>query len=245
MNRLSAKKPFTAPPRLPPKLPPRIKLADSVYETLKETVMSGGLKAEARLNIDQLARELSVSPTPVREALARLEWDGLVVSEPLTGYSVAPPLAESRIEELFEMRVWLEPIAARLAAENVQPEPLVALAEAQETMRRAITAGERNQHERGRNQPTTMFWTGDVRFHTTIQEMSERRLLAEAIERLRPYLQLARLVHLHTGIAIETVEEHDAILTAIKSEAPGEAASAMRRHIEASRRRLRSNLKPV
>src|SRR5258708_33016968 len=75
MNRVSAEEPVTEPPRPAFRLPPRTRLADSVYETLKETVMSGGLKAEARLNIDQLGRELSVSPTPVREALARLEWD--------------------------------------------------------------------------------------------------------------------------------------------------------------------------
>ncbi len=245
MNRVSAEEPVTEPSSPAFRLPPRTRLADSVYETLKETVMSGGLKAEARLNIDQLGRELSVSPTPVREALARLEWDGLVVSEPLKGYSVAPLLDESRIEEIFEMRIWLEPIAARLAAENVQPEPLEALADAQETMRRAISAAERSQHEQGPNQHRTVFWNGDVRFHTTIQQMSGHRLLADAIERLRPYLQLARLVHLQTGMAIETVEEHDAILAAIKGEAPGEAASAMRRHIEASRRRLGADPKPA
>jgi len=66
---------------------PRQILSDSVYEAVKELVMDQHIEPGARVNIDQLARDLRVSPTPVREALARLEMDALVIKEPLRGYS--------------------------------------------------------------------------------------------------------------------------------------------------------------
>src|SRR4051812_10810655 len=69
-----------------------------------------------RLNIDALARQLAVSPTPVREALARLESDGLVRKRPLIGYTVAPVLTRQEFEELYDMRLILETAAARRAA---------------------------------------------------------------------------------------------------------------------------------
>jgi len=72
-------------------LPPsRQTLSDSVYEAVTELIMDQHIAAGARVNIDMVARQLNVSPTPVREALARLEMDGLVTKEPLRGYTVTP-----------------------------------------------------------------------------------------------------------------------------------------------------------
>src|ERR1700730_14482273 len=69
-------------------LPPsRQTLTDSVYEAVQELVMDQHIEAGARVNIDLVSRQLNVSPTPVREALARLEMDGLVIKEPLRGYT--------------------------------------------------------------------------------------------------------------------------------------------------------------
>src|SRR5207302_468801 len=80
-------------------LPQRQMLSDGVYEAIKRLLMEHTLPPASRVNIDQLARQLNVSPTPVREALARLEADALVVKEPLRGYTAAPLLDLRALEE--------------------------------------------------------------------------------------------------------------------------------------------------
>jgi DNA-binding GntR family transcriptional regulator len=98
---------------------PRLKrstLGDDVYETLRSAVLEHTLKPGDRVNIDALARELEVSPTPVREALARLESEGLLRKRPLAGYTVSPLLTRREFDDMFDMRLLLECAAARWAA---------------------------------------------------------------------------------------------------------------------------------
>src|SRR3954452_141794 len=83
-------------------------LADGVYEAIKSLIMDRRIEPGAKINMDALARDLDVSPTPVREALARLEADGLVTKRALVGYTTAPMLDATGLEELFELRQLLE-----------------------------------------------------------------------------------------------------------------------------------------
>src|ERR1700694_108976 len=101
-----------------PLAPSRQTLTDSVYEAVTELVMDQHIAAGARVNIDLVARQLNVSPTPVREALARLEMDGLVMKEPLRGYTVTPTLDTKTFNDLYDVRRLLEPFAAHRAAER-------------------------------------------------------------------------------------------------------------------------------
>ena len=86
----------------------------------------------ARILIDALARELDVSQTPVREALSRLEREGLVRKAHLIGYSAAPQLSRKRFDDLFGFRLLLEPEGARLAARGraIEDEVTAVLADA-------------------------------------------------------------------------------------------------------------------
>jgi len=79
-------------------------LADHVYEALLEWLMDGRLEPGAAVSIDGMARELDVSPTPVREALARLEHTGMVRRVALKGYRVAPVFTREDFAELMEAR---------------------------------------------------------------------------------------------------------------------------------------------
>src|SRR5256885_2577031 len=109
----------TAPGRRAgPRLPQRQVLADDVYEPVKALVMDHVIAPGARVSIDGLARQLGVSQTPIREALARLESDGLVTKEPLRGYSATPLLTRSEVDDLFQFRLLVEPWAAARAAET-------------------------------------------------------------------------------------------------------------------------------
>src|SRR5690606_32939295 len=90
-------------------------LRDRVYERVLQLLLSGEVAPGARLSIDTLARQLDVSPTPVREAMVHLERTGLVTREALKGYRVAPPLGAAQLRELFDARLILETEAARMA----------------------------------------------------------------------------------------------------------------------------------
>src|SRR5258708_13912167 len=118
--------------------PSRQTLTDSVYEAVMELVMDQHIEAGARVNIDLVARQRNVSQTPVREALARLEMDGLVVKEPLRGYSVTPMLDTKNFNDLYDVRRLLEPFAARRTAERRDEKVLRVLERELAEMRRLV-----------------------------------------------------------------------------------------------------------
>jgi DNA-binding GntR family transcriptional regulator len=79
------------------------------------------------VTIDALARELGVSQTPIRDALNRMEADGLVVRVPHAGYRIPPQITRERFEDMLEVRLLLEPAAARRAAERASAEQVAGL----------------------------------------------------------------------------------------------------------------------
>src|SRR5260370_4597378 len=108
--------------------------------------MDQSIKPESRINIDKLAWELQVSPTPVREALARLESEGLVTKEPLRGYSAAPLLDLSTFLQLFEMRLLLEPVVARKPATALREEDFLPLDPLSLSIQQATVAQTYQEH---------------------------------------------------------------------------------------------------
>src|SRR3954452_4463078 len=86
----------------------RSTLGDDIYDVLRARILEHSMQPGDRVNIDALARELEVSQTPIREALARLESDGLVRKRPLVGYTVSPLLTRAEFTRMFEMRLLLE-----------------------------------------------------------------------------------------------------------------------------------------
>jgi DNA-binding GntR family transcriptional regulator len=219
--------PQPAHPRL--SLPPRTILRDSVYEAIKGMLMDLDVVPGSRLSIDGIARELDVSPTPVREAMTKLESDGLVAKRPHAGYTVAPLLDEVTLDNLYDIRLLLEPEAARLAASVVSPREVSALREASRAMS-SRPAGENYQAYRD-------FSVLDARLHRTIAEASGNPLIADALGRLHAHTHSYRL-YFRTGIAEETVREHEAVVEAIASGDDDGAGAAMREHLNSSRVRL-------
>src|SRR3954453_21778562 len=96
--------------------PQRTVLADDVYEIIRDSLISQRIAPGARLNLDELARKLHVSNTPVRQALARLESDGFVTKEPYRGFAASRLLDSRTIIELYEYRLLIEPATAARAA---------------------------------------------------------------------------------------------------------------------------------
>lgn len=213
-------------------IPPlrRSTLGDDVYEALTALVMEHTLAPGDRINIDALARELEVSPTPVREALARLESDGLVRKRPLAGYTVAPLLTRDEFHDMFDMRLVLEGTAARWAAERADAaarDGIVADAATPLPPGAGVTDG---WHSHG------AFTARDAQFHGLIAGAACSPLLRDAISRLHAHLHLHRL-YFPFAQAGSTAQEHEVIAAAIAAADPDAAEAAMREHLTRARER--------
>ncbi|MEV4312117.1 GntR family transcriptional regulator [Actinocrispum sp. NPDC049592] len=200
-----------------------------MYEAIKGMLMDHDLAPGARLSIDGIARELQVSPTPVREAMTKLESDGLVAKRPHAGYIVAPLMDQVSLDNLYEMRLLLEPAAAELAAKHSTTAQQTELTTLIKDMS-AHPAGDKYQAYRD-------FATQDALLHRLIAEASRNPLISDALTRLHAHTHSYRL-YFKVGIAEETMREHEDIVNAILQGKADEARAAMRRHLESSRDRL-------
>jgi DNA-binding GntR family transcriptional regulator len=208
----------------------RSTLGDDVYETLTALVMEHTLAPGDRINIDALARELEVSPTPVREALARLESDGLVRKRPLAGYTVSPLLTRTEFNDMFDMRLVLEGTAARWAAERADAAARQGIVAEAATAIAPVTAGADGRHSHA------AFTTLDARFHGLIAEAADNPLLRDAIARLHSHLHLHRL-YFPFAQSGTTGQEHQVIAAAIAAGDPDGAEAGMREHLTRARER--------
>lgn len=211
--------------------PARLGVRESVFQALKALLMDHDLEAGTRLSIDGLARQLDVSQTPVREALARCESEGLVVRRQNAGYLVAPLLDEAALDDLYDIRLLLEPPAAARAARNATAAEVDAMRGTLDQMTPPLR-GDTYQVYRG-------FAELDAVFHNAIAEASRSPLMADTLRRFRAHTHGYRLYFRH-GIAGHAVGEHEAVLAAIRRQDADAAAAAMHAHLEASRSRLKS-----
>ncbi|MFH8473954.1 GntR family transcriptional regulator [Streptomyces sp. NPDC018000] len=212
-----------------PASPRREVLTDSVYEAVKAMVMDHVIQPGARVGIEALSRSLGVSATPVREALARLEADGLVVKRSLSGYRATELLTRQGVEELFEMRLLLETRAAALAAEHIGDAELDRVESLVEEMQ--------GLPDNGHSYAVYgQFAVLDQQFHDALAAASGRTMLAAAVERLHTHLHLFRLSAV-TGGSPATAMEHSRILRAVLRRSPERASQAMRDHLELSLQR--------
>jgi DNA-binding GntR family transcriptional regulator len=204
-------------------------LADDVYEAIFNKLMSLEIAPGARITVDGLVRELEVSHTPIREALGRLEGEGLVVKTHLVGYSAAPQITHRRFDELYELRLLLEPDGARRAALRVNEERMAKL---RETARRMWKLGS------SRERPSySGFARLDADFHDQIMEVAGNELIRDTLAHLHSHFHIFRLMY-HARVTEEALGEHESLLEALSGGDETGAERAMRTHIERSRQRL-------
>ena len=115
-------------------------LTDRVYGAIRKAIRSGEIPAGGRLRLRDLAAQLGTSPMPVREAIGRLERDGLVVRVPHRGAVVAD-LTPAELAHVYETRLLLEVEATRLGCLGVDEEGLARMRAAEDRMRTAVRAG--------------------------------------------------------------------------------------------------------
>lgn len=198
-----------------------------VYAALRMPIVDGQISPGTRINIDAVARDLGVSQTPVREALQRLEADGLLVYTPGRGYRTTPMLDLAGLRSVFEFRLLVEPWAARAAASDRLANPAAAL----DT---EIGAFERAAH--GSGDVRQQMLAHDTRFHDMILAAAGNEVVRHAYAQTHCHLHVFR-VHPVDVDGTLTIAEHRAIWEAIRGGDPIGAEDAMANHIRNSYQR--------
>ena len=196
-------------------------LRELVLEAIREAIINGTLKPRERLMEIQLAEELGVSRTPIREALRKLELEGFIVMVPRKGAYVAD-VSFKDIADVFEIRAALEGLAAGLAAERITDEEL-------EEMERLVV----EKTEAISNNDMERLVAVDTSFHETIYKASRNERLTNIINNLREQIQRYRTTSLaYPGRMKRSLEEHRGIVEAIQSRNAQLAHQVAREHIE-------------
>ena len=193
-----------------------------VYDNLKMAILSGRLGPSERLTEEHLAETLGVSRTPVREALYRLEAEGLIRSLETRGFIVSGDSREE-VEELFEIRAILEGYALRIISARISEESLQQLDTFIDKAQAALKAGRMGD---------VFKW--NTRFHDHLHELvSDTARLYRMIVDMRKQVLRHRKVTLQSVEGAQrTIDGHRKILLALRLKDPELCERTMRQHIK-------------
>lgn len=203
--------------------------AGDAYQLIYGLLISGEIEPGARIAVDQLVRRLGVSQTPLRQALVTLESEGLVTKTHLVGYRAGELLTRKEFDDLFAVRMLLEPQAAAWAAEHRSEEDILALKALQDEMT--------TQAAQTGAVPYAQFAQRDGQLHNLIAGVSGNESLRDSVTRLHPHLHLFRLQY-NTTVATDALDEHAEIVDAIAAGDGKAARAAMKNHLKRGQRRL-------
>lgn len=195
------------------------RIADAVYEQLRERIFSGDLPAGARLSVPAIAEELDVSRSPVRDAVLRLTQERLAREEPRRGAVVAR-VGPEELAALYEVREVLEGLAARLAVENAGRRLVDRLREVLAEHEQAVASADVQRH-----------MDLDMRFHALVRQAGANPEATRLLDDIQTQIRLAMRTTTVTGGPQQAVEDHRRILAAIESGDPYQAERVARAHI--------------
>lgn len=199
-------------------------LSDRAYERIKHDIICCLFAPGTEVSEAQLCAQYKLGKAPVRMALSRLAHDGLVRAIPRRGYMVTPVTLQD-IQDVFELRLMLEPAAARMAAGRVDAQRL-----------RMLDDICREGYQTGNAKSTARFLDANKAFHVTIAHAAGNARLAGAIEQLLD--EMTRLLHLGLGMRNRSQEmqhEHRTLVRALGRGDGDTAANICRDQIEAAR----------
>jgi DNA-binding GntR family transcriptional regulator len=205
-------------------------LATLAYESIVEAIVDRRLQPGSRLSIEDLAVQLEMSTTPVREAIMRTVAERLVIQDRHRGFTVAPLLSESAYHQLFEVRHLLEMHAIRIC----QPDP-VAIA----NLTQLVTTMAAMEHGPV-YRDFQAFSKADATFHRTLVTMAGNLFLLRSWENLHFHLHVGRL---YAGAGVidfgDALAEHAAIMNALQAGDPMRLLADADHHIRCAEQRLR------
>ena len=202
-------------------------LKDWAYDVIKEAILAFQFAPGVQLHIQELAKQMDISRTPIREALLRLENDGLVRAVPRVGFFVTE-ITRSDLRELFELRGLLEGYAAQEAASLLSDDDLAHMDRLFENSVSAVERGELKE-----------FLEAETALHTFLIEHCGNSRLIQVMESLKDLTYRERILSIESLDNVrESCVEHQAILDALHKRDGALAGERMRVHIRNVKRRL-------
>lgn len=196
-------------------------LRDVVFNTLRQAILRGELKPGERLMEIQLANKLGVSRTPIREAIRKLELEGLVLMIPRKGAEVAQ-ITEKNMQDVLEVRKALEELSVQLACERITAEQVEEMKMAAEDFRKVLKSGD-----------VTKIAEADVKFHDIIFAATNNQRLITLLNNLREQMYRFRVEYLKQKECYpQLLEEHDKLIALISGGEVEEACELMGCHID-------------
>jgi DNA-binding GntR family transcriptional regulator len=211
------------------RVPRREPIWKGVYRNLRLAILSRDIAPDARLIEVELAKALGVSRTPLREALARLEADGVIGTAKGGGYVVTDP--RSKLADAYHLRAAIEGYGVRLAAEHVTHEEIATLRANVEANRRIDLADVKGRAKLNAD------------FHQTLANASRSPRIIQAFHNQRDFVMTDEDMRLHTEDACrQFVHEHDLIVSALEMRDGDMADRIMRHHLQRAVKLLQGNL---
>lgn len=196
-------------------------LRDVVFNTLRQAILRGELQPGERLMEIQLANKLGVSRTPIREAIRKLELEGLVLMIPRRGAVVAE-ITEKSLRDVLEVRGSLEELAVELACERISEEEIEELKKSAEAFALSLQSGD-----------LTEYAEADVKFHDIIYNATDNQRLVQLLYNLREQMYRYRVEYLKRAEVHEKLlSEHQYIIEMLEKRNQEEAIAAVCRHID-------------
>lgn len=217
-------------------------LRDGAYDRVLDMLLDGTLQPDDNLSIDGLARELGVSPTPIREALVHLEHTGLVTRTALRGYRVAPPFNAVQIGQLVDARTIVE-LGALDQALARRDSLVPVLRDAHDRHRQVIAAIDARADQPMAHDERVAayrdYFDADWGFHVAIMGHANNPFIVQMAESLGAHVhRLRQTIGVGLTDAHDASAEHAKILHALESGASASAVrSALREHLELVRAR--------
>ena len=207
-------------------------LRDVVFNTLRQAILKGELAPGERLMEIQLVEKLGVSRTPIREAIRKLELEGLVLMIPRKGAEVAK-ISEKSLKDVLEVRRSLEELAIELACQRMTEEDLKDLEKAEEVFREAV--------KKGTSMEIAEF---DEAYHDVIYIATRNMRLVQILNNLREQMYRYRLEYIKDEDKRQILLiEHEKIMKALKARHAAEAKRAVREHIDNQEITVLKNIK--
>ena len=211
--------------------PPNLSLGSRAYQELKRIILEGRVAPGEKLNEGDLAKALGISRTPVREAINRLEKEGLVEIFPQRGAFVVQ-FSEKDIFELFLIRENLEGLAARLVAERITETSLLRLESCIRGFKEPFSEKDIQRYARE-----------DFKFHQGIVTLSDARRLIQLVSSLHDHIRIFRLTTRGVSDRMKSsLAEHRSIIEALRKRDAAESEQRMRQHIRRVRDGVMENI---
>ena len=196
-------------------------LRDVVFNTLRQAILRGELKPGERLMEIQLANKLGVSRTPIREAIRKLELEGLVLMIPRRGAEVAE-ITEKNMRDVLEVRRALEVLAVQLGCQRMTEEALSDLERAAEEFDACLAS-----------EDVTKLAEADVHFHDIVYQSTDNRRLIQLLNNLSEQMYRFRVEYLkHRGFHEQISMEHKELIGFLRARETQKAAEVIGRHID-------------